>query len=183
MDCAGPCFWLTLFSIAIHCTSETQRQLTGLITEPLCCLQSVLSSVRMKEVKASSLLWNNATPFCRTICIVCFSFLQQRSDRGGGDGAYRQTDRQIEQMAHTLPVPINLWLSLQLFLTCTRWPNHQATPKSIWLGNSHRWHFIPSRLPEQHTNTANTQTHPNITHLVLCSSISTDIFTFKCKTL
>lgn len=114
-----------------------------------------------------------ANLFRRTICIVCFSFLQQL-DRGGGDGGYRQTDRLSRWLTHS-PVPINLWLSLQLFLTWTRWPNHRATLKPIWLENSHRWQFIPGTLPEQHTNTADTKKHTPI-HTYSCVLVTLSIY-------
>lgn len=95
-------------------------------------------------------------------CLLLFSSAAGQRGRG-----WRlQTDRQIEQMAHTLSLPINLWLSLQLFLTCTRWPNHRATPKPIWLGNSHRWQFVPGMPPEQHTNRVDTQIHTTA-HLLM----------------
>lgn len=129
--------------------------------------QSVLSSVSVKKVKASSQLWNNANPFHRTICTVCSSFPQQL-DGGGGDAGYRQTDRSSRWLTHS-SLAINLWLSLQLFLTCTRWPNHWATPKTIWLGNSHRWQPVPGVPPEQHTNTGDSQTQTN-THFLVCTS-------------
>lgn len=120
--------------------------------------QSVQGSVRVKKVKASSLLWNNANPSHRTICTACFSFLQQLDREVGG--GYGDTDRLSRWLTHS-QVPINLWLSLQLFLTCTRWPNHRATQspygRKTRTGGS-------SSLAGCQSNTVDTQTHTN-THL------------------
>lgn len=84
--------------------------------------------------------YGTASAFCESICIVCFSFLQPT--KGAADGGYQQTDR-LNRWLTPYPLPINLWLSPQLFLTCSSWHHHQPTPKPIWLGNSHRWWFIP----------------------------------------
>lgn len=125
-----PCFWSLSFLVA------GQQS----VHEPLC----LLSHSGVKRVKFSCLLWNNANSFWRTICTVCFSFLQQL-DRGGLD---TQTDT-LSRWLIRYWLPINPWLSLQLLVRYTHWPNHWATPEPIWLENSHRWQFEPGLPPEQ----------------------------------
>ena len=158
--------WYFFYVCGLHCLCSSKwnfEELTVLIPEPLCCLP--VSSEFCHSEKGQS--FKSIMEQCKSIsqdhlhCLLLLS--TSRSDRGGGDGGCRQTDSLSRWLTHK-SLPINLWLSLQLFLTCTHWPNHRATPKPIWLGNSHRWQFICGTLPEQHTTEMLTHKH-SPTHL------------------
>lgn len=137
--------------------------------------------------------------FSMSFSPLCMSFQQLYG--GGGQGADRQTDRRagkrVDRQAdiHTdrqadmqrdgqagrlsrwlerYWVPINPWLSLQLGVTCTHWPNHGATPKPIWPGDSHRWQFVARQAARASRHTDGTR-QGSLYSVCLCVCMSLQI--------
>lgn len=115
--------------------------------------QSILSSVRVKKGQSFTFIMEQCKSISKDHLHCLLLFPSAAGYRGlDWDGAYTQTDRLSRWLTHYW-VPINPWLSLQLLVTYTHWPNHRATPKPIWLENSHRWQFVPGMPSEQNTVT------------------------------
>lgn len=91
-------------------------------------------------------------PSLSLLCVCRPSSCMEGAGKALTDG---QTDRRSRWLQHHW-VPINPWLSLRLGETCTHWPNHGATPKPIWQGDSHRWQFVARQVARvsRHTNDA-----------------------------
>lgn len=153
------------------------------------CSQSLGGGRRLRPVNSINSEFKFTVEQCKcvseeTICTVCFLFpffpslsllsacLPSSCMEGAGKLLTdRQTDRLIGRQTGRLSrwlehywVPINPWLSLQLGVTCTHWPNHGATPKPIWPGDSHRWQFVGRQAARvsRHTD----DTHQGTLHYV-----------------
>lgn len=150
------------FIVCICWTTEKH----GVVTE-----QTLLRSCSASESVQS--LWKRSELqlYYRTMQIhfpgpsaLSASFFSLVAQRQRGWGRCSLTDRRSRWLTDS-PVLIHFWLSLQLFLTRTRWPNHRATAKAIWLRNSHKWLYILGTPSEQHTNTSDTRQDTN-SHLI-----------------